>query len=356
MVKTLKIPPTPPFFDFFGSFLIISQRMISLISIIHDCDPGIDDAVAILLAIKSKICKLKAITSVAGNVTSEVGFRNIVKLQYLTGKHWLKERDPPIAEGLPKPLFRQFNPEIGKQMHGMDGLGNTEELFREYKIPDNISSEYKAIDLIISTILESKEPITLVATGPLTNIAKAINQDPRIKDNLKNLIIMGGVIDKSHNTNPVAEFNVYTDPDAAKIVLQSGIPTLLVPLNVTKRNFLNKIDIQDLEDMDSTIGKFVHESLSHYMKTTRLRNGLDKDACYIHDALAMAIALNRKLMNAIKSEKFFIDVETQDGPTLGQIVTDTASVSELKGHKPIEVCLDLDYQEFKKFFLETFLE
>jgi len=330
--------------------------MISLVSIIYDCDPGIDDAVAILLAIKTKMCKLIAITSVAGNVSSEVGFRNIIKLLYLTGMNLLKERDPPIAEGSPEPLFRKFNPEIGKHIHGMDGLGNTEKLFIDYKIPDKISSEYEAIDLIISTILESKEPITLVATGPLTNIAKALNRDPRIKDNLTNLVIMGGAINTSSNINPVAEFNVYTDPDAAKIVLQSGMPILLVPLDVTKKNSFNKVDIQDLEDSDNAIVKFVRKILSHYMKTTRLHNGLDEDACYMHDALAMAIALNRKLMNTIKSEKFFINVETQEGPTLGQVLADREPVSGPKGYKPIEVCLDLDYQEFKKFFLETILE
>lgn len=330
--------------------------MISLVSIIYDCDPGIDDAVAILLAIKSRMCKLKAITSVAGNVTSEVGIRNIVKLLYLAGKHWLKERDPPIAEGSPEPLFHQFNPEIGKHMHGTDGLGNTEELFGKYKIPDKIPSEYEAIDLIISTILESKEPITLVATGPLTNIAKAVNRDPRIKDNLSNLVIMGGAINASSKINPVAEFNVYTDPDAAKIVLQSGMPILLVPLDVTKKNSFKEVDIHELEDTDNVIAEFIRRTLSHYMKTTRLRNGLDEDACYMHDALAMAIALNRNLMDTIKSEKFFIDVETQKGPTLGQIVANRAPVSEPKGYKPIEVCLDLDYQEFKKLFLETILE
>lgn len=330
--------------------------MISLVSIIYDCDPGIDDAVAILLAIKSRMCKLEAITSVAGNVTSKVGIRNIVKLLYLTGKNWLKERDPPIAEGSPEPLFRQFNPEIGKHMHGTDGLGNTEKIFRKYKIPDKIPSKYEAIDLIISTILESKEPITLVATGPLTNIAKAINRDPRIKDNLSNLVIMGGAINASNKINPVVEFNVCTDPDAAKIVFQSGMPILLVPLDVTKKNSFKKVDIHELEDTDNAIVEFVRRTLSYYMKTTRLRNGLGEDACYMHDALAMAIALNRNLMDTIKSEKFFIDVETKEGPTLGQIIANRASVSKPKGYKPIEVCLDLNYQEFKKLFLETILE
>ena len=355
MVKALKIPPTPPFFNFLEPFLISLQRMISLVSIIYDCDPGIDDAVAILLAIKSKNCKLEAITSVAGNVTNEVGIRNIVKLLYLTGKNWLKERNPPIAEGSPEPLFRQFNPEIGKHMHGTDGLGNTEKLFGKYKIPDKIPLEYEAIDLLISKILESKEPITLVATGPLTNIAKAVNRDPRIKNNLTNLVIMGGAINASSNINPVSEFNVCTDPDAAKIVLQSGLPILLVPLDVTKNSF-NKVDIHELEDADNVIVEFIRRALSHYMKATRLRNGLDEDACYMHDALAMGIAINKNLMDAIKSEKFFIDVETQEGLTLGQIVANRWPVSEPKGYKPIEVCLDLDYQEFKKFFLETILE
>jgi purine nucleosidase len=335
---------------------MIPQKMISLVSVIYDCDPGIDDAVAILLAIKSKICELKAITSVAGNVTSEVGFRNIVKLLYLTGKNWLKERDPPIAEGSPEPLFRQFNPEIGKHMHGVDGLGNTKKLFVKYKIPDKISSEYDAIGLIISTILESKEPITLVATGPLTNIAKAINRYPRIKDNLTKLVIMGGAINTSSNINPIAEFNIYTDPDAAKIVLQSGMPILLVPFDVTKQNSFNKVDIQDLEDKNNTIIEFIRSALSHYMKTTRLRNGLNEDTCYMHDALAMAIALNRKLMDTIKSEKFFIDVKTQEGPTLGQIVANRITGSEPEGYKSIEVCLDLDYEEYKKFFLKVILE
>ena len=327
-----------------------------MINVVYDCDPGIDDAVAILLALKSNECKLRAITCVAGNVTSEAGIRNVVKLFYLIGKDWLKNNDPPLAKGSSRPLLREFDPEIGKYMHGQDGLGNTEELFEKFQIPDTIYSKYQAIDLITSKILESKEPTTLVATGPLTNIARAINREPRIRDNLKNLIIMGGALNARDNITHVAEFNVYTDPEAARMVFQSGLPILLVPLDLTKKNLLKKDDISEFRGIDNPVIQFLHRASSHYMRMTRIRDGLNEDACYLHDALAMGIAINKNLMKTIRREKLCIDVETKKESNLGRTFIDRRSIPESKKYSPIEVCLDIDFQEFKKLLVETILD
>ncbi len=325
-------------------------------TVILDCDPGIDDAVAIALALKSEDCRLEAITTVAGNVTSEVATRNVVKLLHLLGINWLRDRDPPLAEGSAKPLFREIYFESGKSMHGEDGLGNTEDLFESFQIPKIINTEHNAINLLTSSIVGSDEPVTLVATGPLTNIAKVINRAPHIKENLKKVIIMGGAIGVPGNVSPVAEFNIYTDPEAAKIVFQSEFPVLLVPLDATKAYALTRDEILEIGEAESLFTKFVYRSLIYYMKMTRIREGLNEDSCFLHDAIAMGIAINDNLMRTIKRKEFYVDVETRGEIALGQTIADRRPVPEPMEHGPIEVCLEIDFQEFIKFFNRTILK
>ena len=332
------------------------RRDVALETIIIDCDPGIDDATAILLALKSGECRLEAVTTVAGNVTSDVATQNVVKLFHLLDINWMKDRIPLLAKGSSKPLFREIDFENGKRVHGQDGLGSTEDLFESFRIPKIIPTENNAIHLLTSNIVSSAEPVTLVAVGPLTNIAKCINRTPSIKEKLKKVIIMGGAIEVPGNVSPTAEFNIFTDPEAAKIVFQSELPILLVPLDVTQSYEFTKDEILEFGESESLLTKFVYRALTYYMKVTRIREGLNKDSCYLHDALAMGIAINEKLMKTTKHKEFFVDVETKGEIALGQTIADRRPIPEPTDYGPIEVCLEIDFQEFIKFFNRTILK
>jgi len=325
-------------------------------NIILDCDPGIDDAIAIILALKSKNCKIKAITTVAGNTYSEVGTGNVIKLFYLLGIDWFAIERPPIAEGSKLPLSGRMNFAGSKQVHGLDGFGNTEDLFDEYKIPKKIQTEYDAMDLIDSTVSESEEPITLVTLGPLTNIARVIEKDPSIIRKLKKVIIMGGAIEVPGNVSPGAEFNIYTDPEAARTIFLSGLPILLVPLDVTKRYTLTKNDISEIIDVDSPVTNFINKALSYYMRITRIREGFEEDACFLHDALAMGIAIDERLRKTIKTKRYFVDVETKGLLSSGQTIADRRRVPEFKEYGATDICLDIDFPKFVKFLTKIILD
>ncbi len=323
-------------------------------TIILDCDPGIDDAMAIMLAFKSGLCRLKAVTTVAGNVPSDIATRNVVKLFYMLGMNWFKDKDPALAEGSSKPLSREIDFENGKRIHGEDGFGNTEDLFESFRIPKIIRTERNAIDLLTSSIIRSVEPITLVATGPLTNIARAIIREPRIIKILKKVVIMGGAIDVPGNVSPLAEFNIYTDPEAAKIVFKSDLPIFLVPLDVTGAHALLKDDIIEFRECESLLFKFIYRALSYYMTMTKTEEGLDENSCFLHDVLAIGIAINDDLMRTARFKEFYLDVETTRERALGQTIANKSLLP--KRHGLIKVCLEIDFQEFIKFFKGLFLK
>lgn len=325
-------------------------------NIILDCDPGIDDAIAIILALKSKNCKIKAITTVTGNTPSEVGTRNVIKLFYLLGIDWFAIKRPPIAEGSKLPLSGRMNFTGSEQVHGLDGFGNTEDLFDEYKIPKKIKSDYDAMDLIDSIVSEGKEPITLVTLGPLTNIAMVIDKDPSIIRKLKRVIIMGGAIEAPGNVSPVAEFNIYSDPEAARTIFLSGLPILLIPLDVTKRYMLTKNDISGIINAASPVTNFVNKALSYYMRVTRIREGFEEDACFLHDALAMGIAIDKELRKTIKTKRYFVDVETKGVLSSGQTIADRRRVPEFKEYGVTDVCFDIDFSKFVEFLTRTILD
>lgn len=323
-------------------------------TIILDCDPGIDDATAIILAFKSGLCRFKALTTVAGNVPSDIATRNVVKLLYILGMNWFKDRDPKLAKGTSRPLFREIDFKNGKRIHGEDGFGNTEDLFESFRIPKIIKTDKNAIDLLVSSIIRSIEPITLVATGPLTNIAKAIIRDPRIKEKLNKVIIMGGAIEVSGNVTSAAEFNIYSDPEAAKIVFQSDLPIILVPLDVTGAHALMKDEIIEFREREDLSSKFIYRALSHYMTMTKTHEGLDKDSCFLHDALAMGIAINDDLMRTARFKEFYLNVETTKEAAIGQTIVERNPSSNKQSL--IEVCFEIDFQEFMKFFKEIILK
>ena len=195
--------------------------------IILDCDPGHDDAVAIMLAAASDKIEILGITCVAGNATLENTKLNALKICSLIGK-----TNIPIFAGSSKPI--NVDLVTAAHVHGKSGLdieGSPIEVADNYTIQD-----LNAVDYIIQTCLEQSEPIYLCPTGPLTNIALAIKKEPSIKNNIKKIVFMGGAGMSLGNITPAAEFNIYVDPHAADIVLNSDIPIVMMGLDVTHKS------------------------------------------------------------------------------------------------------------------------
>jgi len=258
--------------------------------IIYDGDPGIDDALAILLALKSPELKLEAITTVGGNVTVEQATQNALKILELA-----ENEDVRVAKGTQRP-----NIKTATEFHGEDGLGNT-NLPPCKRSMVNIS----AVDLIITEIMKQQYDISLVTAGPLTNLANALEKEPRIKDYVCEVIIMGGVVKVPGNITPVAEFNIYTDPEAAKKVFASGLPITLVGLDVTTKVVLKLHHLAEIERANTCLTNFVGRMVRYYMEACRMFKNVD--GCCLHDPLAVGIAIDENLVNM---EMVYVDVET----------------------------------------------
>jgi len=191
--------------------------------IIFDGDPGIDDALALLYVLKSDNAVLRGITTVGGNISLDKTTQNALRILEITNNTHI-----PVARGIEKPLLRENKSE--GEVHGRDGLGNS-----NLPIPKIKPIDDHAVDFIINTIMENPKQITLVPVGPLTNIAVAVIKEPRLKDYVKEVVIMGGAVLTYGNITPESEFNIFTDPEAAKIVFESGLPITLVGLGLLKK-------------------------------------------------------------------------------------------------------------------------
>ncbi|MFI5420603.1 MAG: nucleoside hydrolase, partial [Nitrososphaerales archaeon] len=219
--------------------------------IILDCDPGVDDALAIVLALNSHQIELEGISTVNGNVgVSQTSLNATRILDYF-------EIDVPVAKGASRPL--KVAPLHATAFHGKDGLGDTSLL----PPTSNRKLETKnGVDFMIDKIASGVR--TLVATGPLTNVALAFRKNRRVMDRLEELVIMGGAIHEPGNVDTMSEFNFYADPDAADFVLQTKVPKVLIPLDATHKALVTSKDVEQIKD--SASGKFVKSIISKYVK------------------------------------------------------------------------------------------
>nr|WP_236037842.1 nucleoside hydrolase [Ktedonobacter robiniae] len=222
--------------------------------IILDCDPGHDDAIALLLAAHHPQLELLAVTTVAGNQAVEKTSRNALKVCSLAGLHHI-----PVARGMEKPLVRA--PGFAADIHGETGLDGPD-------MPEPVMSLVRmhAVDLLIDLLLRAEEPITLVATGPLTNIATALERSPHIARNIKAISIMGGAIGLG-NVTPAAEFNIWFDPEAAQKVFQCGRPITMVPLEVTHQALATKEIMRRLRSSGRRVANFAADLLAFFADT-----------------------------------------------------------------------------------------
>ena len=284
--------------------------------IILDCDPGHDDAVAIMLAVASDEIDLLGITCVGGNATLENTKLNTLKICSL-----LNRKDILIYSGASKPLV--YDLVTAEHVHGKSGLDNDGE---EIKVDeDHFIQELNAVDYIIKTCKTSEEKIYLCPTGPLTNIALSLKKDPSIKENIKEIVFMGGAALSLGNITPAAEFNIYVDPHAANIVLKSGIPITMMGLDVTHKVNVNKRIIQSIKSNNNKASIFFADLMEFYSK---FNNELyDTDESPLHDPCVIAYLIDNKLFYG---KKVHVEVEENSELTRGDTVTDWWGVKKLE--------------------------
>jgi purine nucleosidase len=278
--------------------------------IIIDTDPGTDDAMALLLAFHSPEVRVEAVTVVAGNVTSDMGLDNALKIASLAGRC-----DVPIARGSTRPLIEPLA--TGLFWNGPGGMGGA-------KLPAptcHASAEF-APDLIIETIHKYPHQITLVPVGPLTNIALAVTKDPSIVPLVKEVILMGGGI-TGGNVNAVAEYNIHSDPEAAEIVFNAGWPLTMVGLDVTEITLVTDEDVARMEKHPGTETEFAATVLRYQIGTYKGTGIFHGGA--IHDALAVGQAIDSSFLT---TQDMRVDIETEGKFTRGMTVANRKNVIE----------------------------
>jgi purine nucleosidase len=297
-----------------------------------DCDVGVDDALALILAFHSPELDVKAVTGVTGNVPVEQVFENIQKVLSL-----IQPRNKPlIAKGAGQPLVGK--PVYAYSVHGRDGLGGA-KIDRKGGEDGWEFFSGRADELLVKTARQYPDEMHLIATAPLTNLALALQRDREGMRKLKEITIMGGAVRTGGNITPFAEFNIFSDPLAAKIVLESGLPITLVPLDVTHQVCLTPQWMEErAKPIRNSFSKFLIEATGYRSTTRQFRN---KELVYLHDPLAVGVVIDPTLA---RKERLPIDVEIQEGEHYGK-------TSEAKEGPKVEVCLGVNAKEFLELFL-----
>ena len=282
--------------------------------VLLDVDTGVDDALALIFALRSPELDVRAITTVAGNTAVDQALRNTLLLLDV-----LQAPAIPVARGADRPLVRPLV--TAGEVHGATGMGNATTV---YPPPRRGPCDQDATQLILSTIAAERDQLTLVATGPLTNLARALEANPTTFRLLGRLVVMGGAFRTWGNTGPVAEFNFFCDPEAARAVFEAGLEVTLVPLDVTERAVLPRATLRALSQLrDSSVFQFVREFTVLWFDFHREVAGLDGG--YLHDPLAVAATALPDLVHTVHTR---VSVETAGEFTAGMTVADW------RGRKP----------------------
>ncbi|CAK9232924.1 unnamed protein product [Sphagnum jensenii] len=250
--------------------------------VIIDTDPGIDDMMAIFMAFQSQDIEVIGLTTVFGNVETPISTINALHLCEVAGFPTV-----PVAEGSLVRL-KGTPPRIADFVHGADGLGNTFQAK-----PKGFKSKSNASDFLIQKVAEFPNEVTVVALGPLTNIAEAIQKDPTFANNLAQLVVLGGSFFASGNVNPPAEANIYGDPEAADIVFTSGANTVVIGLNLTTQVIFTAGDLQEIRDSKGRNGAYLYDCCQFY-KAWHIKSD-HLDGIFLHDPTCMAALLDPSL-------------------------------------------------------------
>lgn len=276
--------------------------------VIIDTDPGIDDAVALALAVASPELDILAVTTTYGNTTVANATRNARELFARLG---VRERIP-VHPGADRPLLRELA--VASDTHGEYGLGYADLIFE----PETSEHAVEAPGVLLQHAATEQEPIMLICLGPLTNVALALALDrPLLQAQVREIVLMGGEPNGHGNITPVAEFNFWCDPEAAAIVFQSGIPIRMVGLNVTRRMVLTRLAVEQLGASGEPAQRWWSDMLRFYEQFHRTREGLE--GCIINDPLAIALAMLPDFGNA---EPIYVEIARHDDQTRGQSLCD----------------------------------
>lgn len=299
-------------------------------AVILDCDPGHDDAIALLLALGSPEIDLLGVTTVAGNQTLEKTTANAIRVL-----DHVNRTDVPVAAGAPRPLVRE--PRTAGEVHGETGLDGP-----DLPGPSRLPEPMHAIDWIAQAVGESPEPVTLVPTGPLTNIALFLARYPGLESQLERIVLMGGAIGEG-NTTPAAEFNIWVDPEAAHRVFQSGVDVTMVGLDVTHQALMTPAHVERLAAAGKA-GKLVADLYEFYSQFHSRHYGWD--GAPVHDAVAMAHVIDGTLLTTHHCGAL---VDTGPEPSRGRTHVD---VHGNMGWEPnCHAAVGIDAERFLEFLI-----
>jgi purine nucleosidase len=307
-----------------------------------DTDTASDDAVALIMALRNPDVRVAAITTVAGNVDVQQATRNALYTAELCGS------DVPIFSGAEKPLLRAYT--NATWFHGRDGLGD-----HNYPSPHRSHESLHAVDAIIETI-ETNPGLVVVTLGPLTNLALALAKKPAIAAKVGRCVVMGGAPCCEGNVTPAAEYNIWVDPEAALIVMLSGLPVELIGWQLSRGDaVLQERDITRIQALDSSVARFAIECNSRAREAYKTQTG--EDGISLPDPIAMCVALDPSV--GTEWSEHYVDVETQSELTRGMTVVDRLNVAQdernrvvwepvLRTGRKSKVCWKIDIQRWEE--------
>jgi len=283
------------------------------IKVIIDCDPGQDDAVMLLLALACPDeFDILGITTVAGNVPLDLTQRNARIMCELADR-----TDVPVFAGCDKPMRHELI--TAENVHGKTGIDGVPVYEPTMPLQDQ-----HAVDFIIETLLGADyDSITLVPTGPLTNIGKAMSRQPDILPKIREIVLMGGAMREGGNTTPSAEFNILEDPDAAQIVMQCDRPLTIVPLDVTHQALVSQIRIEQIRALDTPVGTAVVGMMEFFNRFDSEKYG--SDGAPLHDPCTIAYLLKPELF---EGKMCNVEIETGSPLTRGHTAVDFWGVTD----------------------------
>lgn len=292
--------------------------------IIFDCDPGHDDAIALLMAFASPMLDILAVTVTGGNQTLAKTLNNAKRVLSFA------DIDCLIAAGCDKPLFREL--EVAPEVHGESGLDGPELPESNLQVDDR-----HAVEVMRDLLEQTTEPITLVATGPLTNVGLLLSTYPHVKSKIDLIAIMGGSV-VGGNWTPGAEFNIMVDPEAAHIVFHSGIHIAMAGLDVTHRAMVTKQDTERIRSLNKKVPVMVAELLDFF---ALFHHTMGFDATPLHDPVTIAYLIDPSI---ITTKEYFVDIDVDGEFTLGATVAD--QWGSMKQPANTTVMLDIDREKF----------
>ncbi|MGF1498070.1 MAG: nucleoside hydrolase [Elainellaceae cyanobacterium] len=292
--------------------------------ILIDCDPGIDDAMALLLAFAAPELQILGITTVAGNVPLDLTQVNARKICTLANR-----TDIPVYAGCPRPLLR--SPTTAEAIHGQTGLG--EGLLPAPTVP---LQPQHAVEVLIQTLLRTPQPITVATLGPLTNLAVALIQAPQIAPNIDEIVMMGGAVTHG-NVTPCAEFNLYADPHAAQVVFTSGIPITMLGLDATHQVLTTPARLAAIRAIATPAADKIATLLAQYGTADQERYGLAGSP--LHDPNVIAYLIQPSLY---QGKPCHVEVELTSPTSLGRTVVDWWNTSGRPANATVINAVDAD--------------